>query len=72
MYSWFDFPDPEIDLDGLAMLFGALVNLTGPWQIAYALGATLVGIMIGYMDASRLQGRFGVLGQIGCSFISGL
>ena len=24
------------------------------------------------MDASRLQGRFGVLGQIGCSFISGL
>ena len=25
-----------------------------------------------YMDASRLQGRFGVLGQIGCSFISGL
>ena len=28
--------------------------------------------MMSYMDASRLQGRCGVLGQIGCSFISGL
>ncbi len=31
------------------MLFGSLVNLTGPWQIAYALGATLVGIVIGLL-----------------------
>ncbi len=36
-------------MDGLSHLGAALAALTGPWQIAYALGATLVGIMIGLL-----------------------
>ncbi len=36
-------------MDGLTHLAAALASLAGPWQIAYALGATLVGIMIGLL-----------------------
>jgi len=36
-------------MDGLNHLATALVALAGPWQIAYALGATLAGIMIGLL-----------------------
>ena len=36
-------------MDGLSHLGTALAALTGPWQIAYALGATLAGIMIGLL-----------------------
>jgi len=36
-------------MDGLNPLATALVALAGPWQIAYALGATLAGIMIGLL-----------------------
>ncbi len=36
-------------MDGLSHLGAALASLAGPWQIAYALGATLVGIMIGLL-----------------------
>ncbi len=36
-------------MDGLSYLATALVSLAGPWQIAYALGATLAGIMIGLL-----------------------
>jgi putative tricarboxylic transport membrane protein len=36
-------------MDGLALLGTSLANLAGPLQIAYALGATLVGIVIGLL-----------------------
>ena len=36
-------------MDGLTHLGVALATLAGPWQIAYALGATLVGMMIGLL-----------------------
>ena len=36
-------------MDGLSHLGTALASLAGPWQIAYALGATLVGIVIGLL-----------------------
>jgi len=36
-------------MDGLTHLGAALAALAGPWQIAYALGATLAGIMIGLL-----------------------
>ena len=36
-------------MDGLNHLATALAALAGPWQIAYALGATLVGIVIGLL-----------------------
>jgi putative tricarboxylic transport membrane protein len=36
-------------MDGLNHLGAALAALAGPWQIAYALGATLAGIMIGLL-----------------------
>jgi len=36
-------------VDGLSHLANALAALAGPWQVAYALGATLVGIMIGLL-----------------------
>jgi len=36
-------------MEGLQHLFGALVGLAGPWQILYALGATLTGIVIGLL-----------------------
>lgn len=36
-------------MDGLSHLANALAALAGPWQVAYALGATLVGIMIGLL-----------------------
>jgi len=36
-------------MDGLSHLATALAGLAGPWQIAYALGATLVGIVIGLL-----------------------
>jgi putative tricarboxylic transport membrane protein len=36
-------------MEGLNHLATALAALAGPWQIAYALGATLVGIMIGLL-----------------------
>jgi putative tricarboxylic transport membrane protein len=36
-------------MEGLAMLGKALVALAGPWQILYALGATLTGIVIGIL-----------------------
>ena len=36
-------------MDGLNHLATALAALAGPWQIAYALGATLAGIMIGLL-----------------------
>jgi putative tricarboxylic transport membrane protein len=36
-------------MEGLNYLGNALAALAGPWQIAYALGATLVGIVIGIL-----------------------
>ena len=36
-------------MEGLTYLGNALASLAGPWQIAYALGATLVGIIIGLL-----------------------
>ena len=36
-------------MEGLNHLAIALVSLSGPWQIAYALGATLAGIVIGLL-----------------------
>jgi len=36
-------------MEGLNHLGAALATLAGPWQIAYALGATLAGIMIGLL-----------------------
>ncbi len=36
-------------MDGLGHLGQALATLAGPWQIAYALGATLCGILIGLL-----------------------
>ena len=36
-------------MDGLSHLGTALATLAGPWQIAYALGATLIGIVIGLL-----------------------
>lgn len=36
-------------MEGLSHLGTALANLAGPWQIAYALGATLAGIVIGLL-----------------------
>jgi putative tricarboxylic transport membrane protein len=36
-------------MEGLAFLGKALAGLLGPWQILYALGATLVGIVIGIL-----------------------
>ena len=44
-------------MEGLNHLGVALAALAGPWQIAYALGATLAGIMIG-----RLPGLSATLG----------
>jgi putative tricarboxylic transport membrane protein len=36
-------------MDGLGLLANSLFGLLGPWQITYALGATLVGIVIGIL-----------------------
>ena len=36
-------------MEGLGYLGTALAALAGPWQIVYALGATLVGIVIGLL-----------------------
>jgi putative tricarboxylic transport membrane protein len=36
-------------MEGLAFLGKSLAGLLGPWQIFYALGATLVGIVIGIL-----------------------
>ena len=36
-------------MDGLSHLGTALIGLAGPWQIAWALGATLAGILIGLL-----------------------
>jgi len=36
-------------MEGLALLGKSLATLAGPWQIFYALGATLVGILIGIL-----------------------
>ena len=36
-------------MEGLSHLGTALANLAGPWQIAWALGATLAGILIGLL-----------------------
>ena len=36
-------------MEGLTYLGIALASLAGPWQLAYALGATLVGIIIGIL-----------------------
>ena len=36
-------------MEGLSYLGNALAALAGPWQVAYALGATLVGIVIGLL-----------------------
>ena len=36
-------------MEGLSHLGAALAALAGPWQIAYALGATLAGIIIGLL-----------------------
>ena len=36
-------------MEGLSHLGAALVGLAGPWQIAWALGATLAGILIGLL-----------------------
>ncbi len=36
-------------MEGLALLGVSLANLAGPMQVAYALGATLVGIVIGLL-----------------------
>jgi len=36
-------------MEGLAFLGKALAGLLGPWQVLYALGATLVGIVIGIL-----------------------
>jgi putative tricarboxylic transport membrane protein len=36
-------------MEGLALLGQSLLGLAGPWQIAYALGATLIGIVIGLL-----------------------
>ena len=36
-------------MEGLSHLGAALAALAGPWQIAYALGATLAGIVIGLL-----------------------
>ena len=36
-------------MEGLTYLGNALAALAGPWQLAYALGATLVGIVIGLL-----------------------
>jgi putative tricarboxylic transport membrane protein len=36
-------------MEGLALLGKSLAGLAGPWQVFYALGATLVGIMIGIL-----------------------
>ncbi|MBA3479785.1 MAG: tripartite tricarboxylate transporter permease [Lautropia sp.] len=36
-------------MEGLTYLGNALAALAGPWQIAYALGATLAGIVIGLL-----------------------
>jgi len=36
-------------MEGLSHLGAALAGLLGPWQIAYALGATLAGIVIGLL-----------------------
>ena len=36
-------------MEGLALLAGSLAKLAGPWQILYALGATLAGIVIGLL-----------------------
>ena len=36
-------------MEGLSHLATALAGLAGPWQIAYALGATLAGILIGLL-----------------------
>lgn len=36
-------------MEGLALLGKSLLGFLGPWQIGYALGATLVGIVIGIL-----------------------
>ncbi|MCW5635079.1 MAG: tripartite tricarboxylate transporter permease [Rubrivivax sp.] len=36
-------------MEGLGHLAAALAGLAGPWQLAYALGATLAGILIGLL-----------------------
>jgi putative tricarboxylic transport membrane protein len=36
-------------MEGLSHLGAALAGLAGPWQLAYALGATLAGIVIGLL-----------------------
>jgi len=36
-------------MEGLGLLAHSLLGLLGPWQVTYALGATLVGIVIGIL-----------------------
>src|SRR5258705_11021926 len=36
-------------MEGLGLLARSLVGLLGPWQVTYALGAPLVGIVIGIL-----------------------
>lgn len=36
-------------MEGLGLLAHSLLGLLGPWQVGYALGATLVGIVIGIL-----------------------
>jgi TctA family transporter len=36
-------------MEGLALLGSSLAGLLGPWPLLYALGATLVGIVIGLL-----------------------
>ena len=36
-------------MEGLELLGRSLVGLLGPWQLLYALGATLTGIVIGIL-----------------------
>lgn len=36
-------------MEGLALLGKSMLGLLGPWQIAYALGATLLGIVVGLL-----------------------
>src|SRR5258706_621100 len=36
-------------MEGLGLLAHSLLGLVGPWQVTYALGATLVGIVIGIL-----------------------
>ena len=41
-------------MEGLNHLGVALLSLCGPWQIGYALGATLAGIVIGQIGRAHV------------------